>query len=737
MNSEQSNNTSKQSSSQPKKLKKIGSYSINLNCILGKGAFSTVYKASQEGGIDVACKEISNETLQKQLGSKAAESLDKELGIIQKLRHKNIVQYVTFLRTGNNNYIFMEFCGGGDLRTFLKEKRRLTEAQAQKFMYQIGQALKYLYQNSIVHRDLKLQNILLSDKTFDAVIKLADFGLARQYQTKEDLFETTCGTPIYMAPEIQKGDSYDEKADLWSVGVILFELIAGFPPFNGRSKDELKQNIAKGQYAFPPGVQPSMICTDLMKKLLISDSSKRIDWLNFFEHPFIKSLPQYYESLVSRYDTSQTSRFSEEIKIEENDIQNQDKVHQKPDIKQQQKQEAQIKPKNRYQEQNIQLNNQNEQITHQKNSANVRAVEERENQAQVTANSDSIEAQNRIISNSNESLTQEDLEEALDDTYKAIENLIMKCQFALKLIDTEIYDSKLQTFCDVSDNEKEMKFIIYSLIMELKSLIIIICQKDFINEMKDENLGILAEKIRKQQEKHNDYILEEEMEAKSLRIFSTQPKEIKFTQYFIQKLIEKFGEKLKKVLNYCFDFYLGLMDFMIDLGYAIEKIDINQIGEDMFKISLSIMQQAVNSQHLQDYETAKQKYQNASFILEELMRLVTCHNGLDSSSMLGQPVELSIKNQNQKKLLGGKEQDLELINKQPAKKADTKTKLKNHTLQKNSKIFTFIQNQKFKVKVGQEIESGIYKLHKQLEKRISAVDSNLQLHNLVQEKSKT
>lgn len=107
-------------------------------------------------------------------------------------------------------------------------------------MFQIAQALKYLYQNSIVHRDLKLQNILLSEKSFNATIKLADFGLARQYESKEDLFETTCGTPIYMAPEIQKGETYDEKADLWSVGVILFELIAGFPPFNGRNKAELK-----------------------------------------------------------------------------------------------------------------------------------------------------------------------------------------------------------------------------------------------------------------------------------------------------------------------------------------------------------------------------------------------------------------------------------------------------------------------------------------------------------------
>lgn len=88
------------------------------------------------------------------------------------------------------------------MRTYLKEKKRLDEITAQKFMSQIAKALKVLYQNNIVHRDLKLQNILLTEKSDNAIIKLADFGLAKSYESNEDLFETTCGTPIYMAPEI-------------------------------------------------------------------------------------------------------------------------------------------------------------------------------------------------------------------------------------------------------------------------------------------------------------------------------------------------------------------------------------------------------------------------------------------------------------------------------------------------------------------------------------------------------
>lgn len=88
------------------------------------------------------------------------------------------------------------------MRTFLREKQRFSEVVAQRFMKQIADALKYLYLNNIIHRDLKLQNILLTEKSETAMIKLADFGLAKRYETDEDLFETACGTPIYMAPEV-------------------------------------------------------------------------------------------------------------------------------------------------------------------------------------------------------------------------------------------------------------------------------------------------------------------------------------------------------------------------------------------------------------------------------------------------------------------------------------------------------------------------------------------------------
>ena len=106
-----------------------------------------------------------------------------------------------------------------------------------------------------------------------------------------------------MAPEIQKGESYGDKADLWSIGIILFELMSGIPPFVGATRAQLYANIEKGAYSFPPNVFPSSLCVDLLNKLLISNAQNRLSWKDFFEHPFIKcdakTYPLIYEEMMS------------------------------------------------------------------------------------------------------------------------------------------------------------------------------------------------------------------------------------------------------------------------------------------------------------------------------------------------------------------------------------------------------------------------------------------------------
>mmetsp|Transcript_32443 Transcript_32443/g.31843 ORF Transcript_32443/g.31843 Transcript_32443/m.31843 type:complete len:199 (+) Transcript_32443:438-1034(+) len=156
-------------------------------------------------------------------------------------------------------------------------------------MKQIASGLKPLNKLKIVHRDLKLSNFLLSDDSENPIIKICDFGLATQKKSQEQnlMFDTICGTPIYMAPEILKGQKYDARADLWSLGTILYELLVGSPPFKGKSLAELVEKVNKGSYLIPTSVKLSEECINLISGLLKSNPDERFTWDCFFNHPFI------------------------------------------------------------------------------------------------------------------------------------------------------------------------------------------------------------------------------------------------------------------------------------------------------------------------------------------------------------------------------------------------------------------------------------------------------------------
>ena len=126
-------------------------------------------------------------------------------------------------------------------------------------MIQIANGMKQLRKHSIVHRDLKPHNFLLSDNSDTPIIKIADFGFAKRKNEseQEELYETLCGTPMYMAPEIHNGMKYTEKADLWSIGVLLYEMVTGKPPFPGKNLLDLRQRIHEGKYTLQKGIKLS------------------------------------------------------------------------------------------------------------------------------------------------------------------------------------------------------------------------------------------------------------------------------------------------------------------------------------------------------------------------------------------------------------------------------------------------------------------------------------------------
>ena len=184
----------------------------------------------------------------------------------------------------NDVYMILEYCGGGDLSQLMKHKDySFEERDIQQYMQQIISGIKYLIENNILHRDIKPQNILL---TKDNVIKIADFGFARYFKGN-DMIETLCGSPLYMAPEIMRDKKYTHKADLWSVGVIMYEMLTGTLPFRSRTHYDLILEIERLNIKIPECFSISSEGEDLIKSLLIKEPEKRISWEGFFNHPWM------------------------------------------------------------------------------------------------------------------------------------------------------------------------------------------------------------------------------------------------------------------------------------------------------------------------------------------------------------------------------------------------------------------------------------------------------------------
>ncbi|KAL8039316.1 hypothetical protein ABFS82_10G027000 [Erythranthe guttata] len=279
----------------------VGDYAVGRQ--IGAGSFSTVWHARHRvHGTEFAIKEI----VTSQLNPKLQESLKSEIFILKRVNHPNIIRLHDMIEEPGKIYIVLEYCKGGDLSMYIQRRQgRIPEETAKHFMQQLAEGLKVLHKNDLVHRDLKPQNLLLSTNGDNSVLKIADFGFARSLPSR-GLAETLCGSPLYMAPEIMELKKYDAKADLWSVGTILFQLVTGKTPFTGSNQIQLLQNIITStQLQFPPEAKDlDPHCMDLCRKLLRRNPVERLTYEEFFNHPYL-SRRQPDESL--RY-TAQNSQ---------------------------------------------------------------------------------------------------------------------------------------------------------------------------------------------------------------------------------------------------------------------------------------------------------------------------------------------------------------------------------------------------------------------------------------------
>ncbi|KAL9006650.1 MAG: hypothetical protein Q9188_000610 [Gyalolechia gomerana] len=327
---------------------------------IGKGSFATVYKAtySKKPGF-VAIKSVDMHKLNKKL----KENLYSEIHILKGLHHPHIVALIDCQETTAHIHLVMEFCQLGDLSYFIKKRDTLSRHEAtadmirkypnppagglnevvvRHFLKQLASALEFLRAGNFIHRDVKPQNLLLDpsplfyakakpetvpyaahEKSLIPVtgieslptLKIADFGFARSLPSTS-LAETLCGSPLYMAPEILRYEKYDAKADLWSVGTVLYEMMVGKPPFRASNHVELLRKIERGEdrIRFPEETTLSDSMKRLIRRLLRRNPVERISFSDFFNDTVIKD---QIPGLVEEDKPAELSKSSAELAIRE------------------------------------------------------------------------------------------------------------------------------------------------------------------------------------------------------------------------------------------------------------------------------------------------------------------------------------------------------------------------------------------------------------------------------------
>lgn len=248
---------------------------------LGSGSYSVVHIATnRRTRKQVAVKCIAKAGLSEQ----DVESLKEEVRIMAELDHPNLVPLLGYFEEERYYYIVTPLCTGGELFDDLVKRKSYTEEDARELMRKLASAIAYVHSKGIVHRDLKPENILLKTSAQGAEIMIADFGFARSM--KGARHGTACGTPGYIAPEVVRGLPYGSEVDCWSLGVIMFILLCGYPPFPGENHAAILDKVVRADYQFesPYWDNVSAEAKDLVQELLNVDREKRLSAVGILSH---------------------------------------------------------------------------------------------------------------------------------------------------------------------------------------------------------------------------------------------------------------------------------------------------------------------------------------------------------------------------------------------------------------------------------------------------------------------
>ncbi|XP_067861427.1 serine/threonine-protein kinase 33-like [Heptranchias perlo] len=306
---------------------------------LGKGSFGVVVQATH---IPTHTKWAIKKLNKEKAGSYAVRMLEREIAILKMVNHEHIIKLEEVYETPKKVYLVIEFCELGELKGILAEKGHLSESETKHIISSLASAIFYLHKNDIIHRDLKLENILVKssdnadDNELKLNIKVTDFGLSVLKDVagvgRKSMLQDTCGTPLYMAPEIINNYDYSQQCDLWSIGIIMYTLLCGQAPFTATTPEKLYEEIKKGELDFShsslESISESARC--VLKDLLIVDPAHRMTASELLDHHWItgdaskRERPKNVLEMMKQWKLD-ISREKEEL-VEENGVSEDNKL---------------------------------------------------------------------------------------------------------------------------------------------------------------------------------------------------------------------------------------------------------------------------------------------------------------------------------------------------------------------------------------------------------------------------
>jgi len=309
-----------------------------LESKIGEGSYGEVYKTIKKSTNEIfATKKVEK---QKIMGEKLRQYFMNEIDIIKELNHPNIMKLIDIKTTYNSFYLITEYCNGGTLTENLSSFQKLYKSPFPEnlvihLMKQISNGIKYLHERRIIHRDLKMENILLhydnieDKKKLDllkATVKIIDFGFACKINF-DSIVNSIVGSPLNMDPGILRAYvdpnwrsnlRYDEKADIYSIGIIMFYLLIGKAPFNAKNCKELYSKVDVGVYSIPKNLRLSKECLNLMNCMIIQDAEKRYDILNVEKSDFLNKPFEKFE-FIDFSETLNEANYKSNFNIKQNE----------------------------------------------------------------------------------------------------------------------------------------------------------------------------------------------------------------------------------------------------------------------------------------------------------------------------------------------------------------------------------------------------------------------------------